>query len=74
MEDTLAGKFDLAICGITIIDARKDQALMSVGYLENGKTVLCRVEDAEKYSSGRIDNLADEYFYKNIDVEIDDAA
>jgi len=51
MEDTLAGKFDLAICGITITDARKEQALMSMGYLGNGKTVLCRVEDAEKYTS-----------------------
>ena len=51
MEDTLAGKFDLAICGITITDARREQALMSEGYLENGKTVLCRAEDAEKYTS-----------------------
>ncbi len=51
MEDTLAGKFDLAICGITITDARKEQALMSIGYLGNGKTVLCRAEDAEKYVS-----------------------
>ena len=51
MEDTLAGKFDLAICGITVTDARKEQALMSDGYLENGKTVLCRAEDAEKYIS-----------------------
>jgi len=51
MEDTLAGKFDLAICGITITDARKEQALMSEGYLENGKTVLCRAEDAERYTS-----------------------
>lgn len=51
MEDTLAGKFDLAICGITITDARKEQALMSEGYLENGKTVLCRAEDANKYTS-----------------------
>ena len=51
MEDTLAGKFDLAICGITVTDARKEQALMSDGYLENGKTVLCRAEDAEKYVS-----------------------
>lgn len=51
MEDTLAGKFDLAICGITITDARKEQALMSDGYLGNGKTVLCRVEDADKYTS-----------------------
>ena len=50
-EDTLAGKFDLAICGITITEARKEQALMSEGYLQNGKTVLCRAEDAERYSS-----------------------
>lgn len=51
MDDTLAGKFDLAVCGITITDARKEQALMSMGYLENGKTVLCRAEDADKYTS-----------------------
>ena len=29
MEDTLAGKFDLAVCGITVTDERKEQALMS---------------------------------------------
>ena len=51
MEDTLAGKFDLAICGITITEARREQALMSVGYLGNGKTVLCRAEDADRYTS-----------------------
>ena len=51
MEDTLAGKFDLAVCGITVTEARKEQALMSDGYLENGKTLLCRAEDAEKYLS-----------------------
>ena len=51
MEDTLAGKFDLAICGITITEARQEQALMSNGYLGNGKTVLCRAEDADKYTS-----------------------
>ncbi len=51
MDDTLAEKFDLAICGITITDARKEQALMSDGYFENGKTVLCRAEDADKYTS-----------------------
>lgn len=50
MEDTLAGKFDLAICGITITEARQEQALMSVGYLDNGKTVLCRAEDAAKFT------------------------
>lgn len=51
MEDTLDGKFDLAICGITVTDARKEEALMSEGYLGNGKTVLCRAEDASKYTS-----------------------
>ena len=51
MEDTLAGKFDLAVCGITITEARKEQALMSEGYLGNGKTVLCRAEDAARYTS-----------------------
>ena len=51
MADTLAGKFDLAICGITVTEARQEQALMSVGYLGNGKTVLCRAEDADKYTS-----------------------
>ena len=51
MEDTLAGKFDLAICGISITDARKEQALMSDGYLKNGKTLLCRSKDAHKFTS-----------------------
>ena len=51
MEDTLAGKFDLAISGITITEARRAQALMSDGYLANGKTVLCRTADAGKYTS-----------------------
>ena len=51
MEDTQTGQFDLAICGITVTDARKEQALMSDGYLQNGKTVLCRAEDAERYTS-----------------------
>ena len=51
MADTQAGIFDLAVCGITITDARKEQALMSDGYLQNGKTVLCRAEDADRYTS-----------------------
>ena len=51
MRDTLAKKFDLAICGITITEKRKQFALMSDGYLGNGKTVLCRSEDAGKYTS-----------------------
>ena len=49
IEDILSCKFDLAICGITITDERKKQALMSDPYLENGKTILCRAEDVGKY-------------------------
>ena len=49
MQDTLDRKFDLAVCGITITKERKQHALMSNGYLGNGKTVLCRAEDAAKY-------------------------
>ena len=56
MRDTLARKFDLALCGITITPERRKQALMSDGYLANGKTVLCRAEDAGKYTTlGAID-------------------
>jgi len=51
MADTQAGDFDLAISGITITDARRAQALMSEGYLANGKTVLCRAADAARYTS-----------------------
>ena len=50
MEDTLAGKFDLAVCGITVTDARREAALMSDGYLGNGKTILCRAEEADRYT------------------------
>ena len=51
MQDTLDRKFDLALCGITITKERKRRALMSAGYLGNGKTILCRAEDARKYTS-----------------------
>ncbi len=43
--------FDLAIGGITITDARKQQMLMSDGYLANGKTILCRATEAARYQS-----------------------
>ena len=44
-------KFDLAICGITITEARLEKALMSNGYLANGKTILIRIEDVDKYKT-----------------------
>ena len=51
MNDTLAEKFDLAVCGITITEARLEKALMSNGYLKNGKTILIRSEDVNKYKT-----------------------
>ena len=46
--------FDLALGGITVTDARRKTMAMSRGYLANGKTILCRAEDA-----GRFRSLAD---------------
>ena len=43
--------FDLAIGGITITDTRKKTMLMSDGYLANGKTILCRTSEADRYHS-----------------------
>lgn len=49
-NDTINKKFDIAISGITITDERKKHALMSKKYLSNGKTILCRKEDENKYT------------------------
>ena len=43
--------FDLAIGGITITDARRETMLMSDGYLANGKTILCRSSEADRFQS-----------------------
>ena len=43
--------FDLAIGGITITDTRKETMLMSEGYLANGKTILCRASECDRYTS-----------------------
>lgn len=43
--------FDLAIGGITITDARRETMLMSEGYLANGKTILCRASESDRYKS-----------------------
>lgn len=42
--------FDFAIGGITVTDTRLETMDMSEGYLENGKTILCRKEDAGKFT------------------------
>ena len=52
-DDVLAEpqRFDLAIGGITITDARRETMCMSEGYLANGKTILCRATEAGRYRS-----------------------
>ena len=42
---------DFAIGGITITDARRETMLMSDGYLCNGKTILCRTDEAARFQS-----------------------
>ena len=44
-------RFDLALGGITITEARRETMLMSDGYLANGKTILCRTEDSIRFRS-----------------------
>ena len=43
--------FDFAIGGITITNTRQETMLMSDGYLANGKTILCRASEANRYKS-----------------------
>jgi len=43
--------FDFAIGGITITETRKSAMLMSDGYLANGKTILCRASEHDRYAS-----------------------
>lgn len=51
--DTLAGKFDIALCGISRNYARAKTLAMSDGYGVGyfGKTILCRKKDAKKFRS-----------------------
>ena len=52
-EDTLADKFDIALCGISRNYARAKIMAMSDGYGVGyfGKTILCRKEDVKKFQS-----------------------
>ena len=51
--DTLAGKFDIALCGISRNYARAKSMAMSDAYGEGlfGKTILCRKSDAKKFKT-----------------------
>lgn len=48
LDDTVAGKFDLALCCVSRTDERMEKALISDAYLVNGKTALMRAEDVGK--------------------------
>ena len=50
-EDTMSGKFDVAMCGITVTDARKQVMAMSDPYLTFGKTVLVTKSKAGQFKS-----------------------
>ena len=50
-DDTLSGKFDVAMCGITVTDARKKVMAMSDPYLTFGKTVLVTKSKAAQFQS-----------------------
>lgn len=50
--DTQAGKFDVAISGISRNFKRQADMDLSKGYIRyNGRTILCRKADAKKYTS-----------------------
>ena len=50
LDDLEAGKFDIAISGITASPERKERALLSAGYKKNGKTIICRRENARRFA------------------------
>ncbi|MBQ7629859.1 MAG: transporter substrate-binding domain-containing protein, partial [Selenomonadaceae bacterium] len=52
-DDTLDGKFDIALCGISRNYAREKILAMSNAYGVGifGKTILCRKSDAKKFKS-----------------------
>lgn len=50
-QDMMAGKFDIAMCGITGTVARQKLMDQSKGYLTFGKTILVRKADADKFHS-----------------------
>jgi len=57
-QDTLDGKFDVALSGIVRNPKRMAIMFMSKGYLSDGRTIICRKKDEKKYTSWeKIDRL-----------------
>ncbi len=51
LDDFLAGKFDIAMGGVTVSPARAEKGFFSVPYLVDGKRPLARREFAERFTS-----------------------
>lgn len=51
MDDLAAGKFDIAMGGISITEARKETAFFTDPLLSDGKAPIARCEDAKRFQS-----------------------
>src|SRR6478752_3283243 len=51
LDDFLAGKFDIAMGGVTVTAARAERAFFSVPTFVDGKRPLCRREDRDRFIS-----------------------
>ncbi len=51
MADLMAGKFDLAMGGVTITLARLEKAYFSIPVMQSGKTAIARCADQAKYQT-----------------------
>jgi cyclohexadienyl dehydratase len=51
MADFLAGKFDMAMGGVSVSLERQKKGLFSIAYLVDGKAAIARCADKDKYSS-----------------------
>jgi len=56
MNDFSAGRFDIAMGGVSVTLERQKKAFFSIPYVRDGKTPIVRCEDAAKYQTvGQID-------------------
>src|SRR4051794_3315856 len=51
LDDFLAGKFDIAMGGVTVNEARAARAFFSIPNVVDGKRPLCRIEDRDRFTS-----------------------
>ncbi len=51
LDDFLAGRFDIAMGGVTVNPARAEKAFLSLPTFVDGKRPLCRVEDRDRFTS-----------------------